>query len=100
MPIDRLARTLENSQGMVHGRKGKAVSLKSAEQRIDTGSMHAAVLKQAFASRGIGVAMSTSISPEARHTPRPWKLLFTSASSGKIRRRIRTLASSYYQSPV
>ena len=52
MHIDRLARTLENSQGMVHGRKGKAVSLKSTEQRIDTGSMHAAVLKQAFASIG------------------------------------------------
>ena len=32
MHIDRLARTLENSQGMVHGRKGKAVSLKSTEQ--------------------------------------------------------------------
>jgi hypothetical protein len=42
-----------------HGaRKGKAVSLKSAEQRIDIGSMHAAVLKQAFASPGIRAAIS------------------------------------------
>ena len=62
MRIDRLARTLENSQGMVHGRKGKAVSLKSAEQRIDTGSMHAAVSKQAFAPPGIGLAITTAIS--------------------------------------
>jgi len=58
MRIDGLARTLENSQGMVHGRKRKAVSLKSTEQRIDTGSMHAALSKQAFASAGLGLAIS------------------------------------------
>ena len=51
MHIDGLARTLENSQGMVRGRKGKAVSLKSTEQRIDTGSMHARSRRKPFLLR-------------------------------------------------
>ena len=43
MRIDLLAHTLK-FQGMAHGRKRKAVSLKSTEQGIDTGSMRAAFL--------------------------------------------------------
>jgi hypothetical protein len=49
MHIDGLL-TLENFHGMVRGRKGKAVSLKSAEQRIDTGSMHARSRRKPFLS--------------------------------------------------